>query len=57
MNPLISSLSFKASTWSLVCDAAQGAVCANPELTQTFPVTSSVTFTDAPIRTQSPMSR
>ncbi|XP_053466255.1 tectonic-2 isoform X2 [Ictalurus furcatus] len=50
-------LNFKASTWSLECDAGQGTICVTPDLTQTFPVTSSVTFTEAPIGTQSPMSR
>ncbi|XP_017307001.1 tectonic-2 isoform X1 [Ictalurus punctatus] len=50
-------LNFKASTWSLECDAGQGTICMTPDLTQTFPVTSSVTFTEAPIGTQSPMSR
>ncbi|KAK3514445.1 hypothetical protein QTP70_018257 [Hemibagrus guttatus] len=50
-------LNFKASTWRLECDAAQGAICMTPELTQSFPVTSSVTFTEAPSSTQSPMSR
>ncbi|XP_058230377.1 tectonic-2 isoform X2 [Hemibagrus wyckioides] len=50
-------LNFKASTWRLECDATQGAICMNPELTQSFPVTSSVTFTEAPSSTQSPMSR
>ncbi|XP_046697368.1 tectonic-2 isoform X2 [Silurus meridionalis] len=50
-------LNFKVSTWSLQCGAAQGTICMTPDLTQTFPVTSSVTFTEAPINTQSPMSR
>ncbi|XP_060739927.1 tectonic-2 isoform X1 [Tachysurus vachellii] len=50
-------LNFKASTWRLQCDAAQGTICMNPELTQTFPVTSSVTFTEAASSTQSPKSR
>ncbi|KAF4074253.1 hypothetical protein AMELA_G00237490 [Ameiurus melas] len=50
-------LNFKASTWSLECDPGQGTICVTPELTQTFPVTSSVTFTEAPIGAQSPMSR
>ncbi|XP_026786913.3 tectonic-2 isoform X1 [Pangasianodon hypophthalmus] len=50
-------LNFKTSTWSLQCDAAEGTICVTPDLTQTFPVTSSVTFTENPISTQSPMSR
>ncbi|XP_062874363.1 tectonic-2 [Trichomycterus rosablanca] len=49
-------LSFKEATWSLECGAAQRNPCVNPDLTQTFPVTSSVTFTDVPISTP-PMSR
>ncbi|XP_053337171.1 tectonic-2 isoform X1 [Clarias gariepinus] len=50
-------LNFKTSTWSLECDAAQGSVCLTADLTQKFPVTSSVTFTEAPVSGQSPMSR
>lgn len=48
--------SFKEATWSLECGAAQENPCVNPDLTQTFPVTSSVTFTDVPISTPT-MSR
>ncbi|XP_060763396.1 tectonic-2 [Neoarius graeffei] len=50
-------INFKESTWRLECDPGQGTVCVTPDLTQTFPVTSSVTFTEARISTQSPMSR
>ncbi|KAL7836843.1 hypothetical protein AOLI_G00281270 [Acnodon oligacanthus] len=50
-------LSFKETTWSLECDAVEGNPCVTPHLTQSFPVTSSVTFTDTPISTQPPKSR
>ncbi|TSV94919.1 SEC14-like protein 2 [Bagarius yarrelli] len=52
-----SQLSFKSSMWKLECDAAQGNTCLDPELTQLFPVTSSVTFTEALSSTASPISR
>ncbi|XP_066510478.1 tectonic-2-like isoform X1 [Hoplias malabaricus] len=44
-------LSFKVATWSLECDAEEGSPCVSPDLTQSFLVTSSVTFTDVPIST------
>ncbi|KAI4882302.1 hypothetical protein NFI96_011115 [Prochilodus magdalenae] len=50
-------ISFKETTWSLECDSFEGNPCVTPDLTQSFPVTSSVTFSDVPIITQPPMSR
>ncbi|XP_072521395.1 tectonic-2 isoform X2 [Salminus brasiliensis] len=50
-------LSFKEATWSLECDAVDGNPCVTPDLTQSFPLTSSVTFIDTPISTQPPKSR
>ncbi|XP_022523013.2 tectonic-2 [Astyanax mexicanus] len=50
-------LSFKESTWTLECGATNGNPCVTSDLTQSFPVMSSVTFTDIPISTQPPKPR
>ncbi|XP_076845942.1 tectonic-2 isoform X2 [Brachyhypopomus gauderio] len=50
-------LSFKETTWSMQCDSANSNPCVTPDLTQSFSVTSSVTFTEAPRSPEAPKTR
>ncbi|TRY93598.1 hypothetical protein DNTS_005195 [Danionella cerebrum] len=50
-------ISFIQMTWRMECGVGAADPCLNPELTQNFPVTSSVTFTDNSLFTRPPRSR
>ncbi|XP_051514662.1 tectonic-2 [Myxocyprinus asiaticus] len=50
-------ISFRETAWRLECDMVMSNPCVDPEMMQTFPVTSSVTFTENPLNAQVPRSR
>ncbi|XP_026878954.2 tectonic-2 isoform X2 [Electrophorus electricus] len=50
-------LSFKETTWSVECDTSGSNPCVTPDLMQSFSITSSVTFTVAPISLEVPKTR
>ncbi|XP_051950782.1 tectonic-2 [Xyrauchen texanus] len=50
-------ISFRETAWRIECDMGMSNPCVDPEIMQTFPVTSSVTFTENPLNAQPPRSR
>ncbi|XP_047447852.1 tectonic-2 [Mugil cephalus] len=50
-------VSYGLSTWRLDCGGGDVSPCVDPEETQLFPITSSVTFIDIPINTEPPKTR
>ncbi|XP_030647586.1 tectonic-2 [Chanos chanos] len=50
-------VSQRVSTWHLVCGGGGTDPCVNLDVTQFFPVTSSVTFTDRPLYSPPPRTR
>ncbi|KAM4616851.1 tectonic-2 isoform 1-T1 [Polymixia lowei] len=50
-------VSYSLTTWRLECGGGDSSPCMDPMETQSFPVTSSVTFTNIPINTGPPKTR
>lgn len=50
-------VSYSLSPWTLECGGGDVSSCVDPVVTQLFPITSSVTFTDIPINTGPPKTR
>lgn len=50
-------VSFTESTWRLACGGGDPAVCLYPDVSQTFPLTSAITFTSLLVSTGPPKTR